>query len=179
VTQQNPPKTEPWEKLAYECPECGHRLDGIVPEARTSWRTCEECDRRLEFQATVADISQEEALAELVVRSMSSVGVIAKATREREIIRVYIKESGVHLLNFTGNVDIEIHEVGPREAYEEHDDQWPEDAEAFCNGYVRGLRDEWTGHAFPTHTTGKDGAFLREDVDEDLQRLGELGGIIN
>jgi len=76
-------------------------------------------------------------------------------------------------------VDIEIHEVGPRAAYETYDDEWPDGAEAFCNGYVRGLRDDWNGYGFPTHTTERDGAHLREDISEDLRRLGELAGILD
>jgi hypothetical protein len=179
VPQQELPETEAWERLVYQCPECGAGDPKVSVTGRRLSGTCTECDERQVFHAVPVDLSRTEALAELLVRSMNSVPTIARADRDRDIIRVYVKSGGVHLMNFTGNVDIEIHEVGDRDTYESHDDEWPDGAEAFCNGYVRGLRDDWNGYAFPTHTTERDGAHLREDMSEDLRRLGELAGILD
>lgn len=179
MTEKELPDIEAWERLVYQCQQCGNQVAKWPVSTQMKWATCGECGERVEFHPAVVDLTQNEALAELMVRQLQTYNVVVDAEADRDIVQCYVRSGGVHLGNITGSIDFETHEVGPRGAYEEYDDDWPDEAEAFFNGYVRGLRDDWNGYGFPTHVDLRDGAELREDMSEDQRRLGELAGILD
>lgn len=179
MEQQQLPEPEAWQRAVYECPYCGEQVPHWPVRSATKWANCDVCDERVQFEATVTDLSRLEAVTELAVRQLRAYGVVVDATAEGTLVRCWVGERGVHCMNFTSSVDFELHEVGPREAYEGGTLDWPDEAEAFFNGYVRGLHDDWNGYAFPTHADRKHGAELREDLDTELRKLGTLAGILD
>lgn len=178
MSGQHPPETEMWQRNVYACPACQQPRTEVPVRSPTKVLTCETCEARRAFEATPTQLTQEEALAVLVAEKLRSIPVVVDAEAERDIIRCWVSEDGVHLGNITNDVDIEVHEVGSRDAYERAADEWPWNAEAFFNGVVRGLRVGWKGSAFPVYTMKRNGVAPAPSIPEDLRRVAEIAGVL-
>lgn len=132
-----------------------------------------------------SEIPADRAAAELYARHLNNMGVIDTAwvKEDAPVVCATTHGHGVHLSNGADDYDADVHVVCETEKVDSTGNL-PESVDmgdcgaVFFNVVVRGLVDNPTGAALPTHTLGRKGdPSIREDLDDEVRLLGRAAGL--
>ena len=123
----------------------------------------------------VNELTEREAAAELLVRQLRRSPMVNSAWRDGYIACYTTRDKGHHLGNEAEAFDADVHLVCETEGMALSEDK--DHGTIFVNMVVHGLLDEPEEYGLPTHVPRKGGAYLREDMDEELREIARKAGL--